>query len=94
MCQSCGQLFCDDCYTGYMQGKAKQCPCCRVTFSLHDIFKSTSAIQTNRSPGRHTPSVHFSLAQCYRFARGTSKNLAECERHLRLAANSDMAMRR
>jgi hypothetical protein len=93
MCHSCGQLFCESCFTGGSLGTFGTCPTCRATFQpasgQEDVRRLRHLLERPR--GRFTHVAQFHLGLCYSLGTGVNVDQAEAVRLYRLAADQGHA---
>eukprot|EP00729_Bicosta_minor_P032518 gene32518-biopygen16266 len=90
MCTACGQSYCGACKAGGLADRSPNCPTCRAPFSVSDEenFERCWKLEHDRSPGRHTPAVQYTLGNMYFKGTGVERDKNEAVKWCRKAGKA------
>ena len=93
MCIACGQWYCGACNTADLATRSPNCPTCRAPFIVSEEvnFKRCWKLEHDRSPGRHTPTVQYTLGDMHRIGEGVKQDYEEALKWYRKAAEAGFA---
>eukprot|EP00729_Bicosta_minor_P032519 gene32519-biopygen16267 len=93
MCGACGQWYCGACKAGGLADRSPNCPTCRapLVVSAEENFERFWKLEHDRSPGRHTPTVQYTLGDMHRIGEGVKQDYEEALKWYRKAAEAGHA---